>query len=101
MGEQKCTNGIYDQGIRSIVNFTVLAINMDAIRQYNQQRLLVRLMETAKEFTILVAMLKLMTFISAEEVPRIRLVQVAASIRKTHMVRSNLNLLKRHQPQLL
>ena len=59
---------------------------MDAIRQYNQQRLLVRLMETAKEFTILVAMLKLMTFISVEEVPRIRLVQVAASIRKTYMV---------------
>ena len=59
---------------------------METIRQYNRQRLLVCLMETAKEFTTMVAMVKLVAFISAQLRLHTVIVSEAASTRKTKIV---------------
>ena len=60
---------------------------MEVFQQYNRQRMLVQMIQTAKEYTTKVAILMLTIFISVQLRLHTKLVHLAVSFRKMKMVK--------------
>ena len=71
--------------MKNWINYTASMIVMEVFEQYSRQRMLVQMIQTAKECTTQIAILKIL-FISVQVPLHMKLVHLAASFRKTKMV---------------